>query len=210
MSGPTSPPVHAATATTARALRVEGAFEVSSSSYPDHRGVVVVPFLEPAFRAATGVTGFAAAQTLTTRSGRHVARGLHYSAHPDGMAKYVYCLGGRALDLVVDVRVGSPTFGCSDAVVLDDVTSHGVYVPPGVGHGVVALHDDTVVHYLLSTPYDAALERTVHLLDPDLALPLTGDAPLRLSERDRTAPGLAAARAAGRLPAYLGGAVTHG
>ena len=209
MSRPAPTPT-APAAETARPLRVDGAFEVASPGYPDDRGVVVVAFEEQAFRAATGVTRFATAQTLATRSRRHVARGLHYSAHLAGMAKYVYCVGGRALDLVADLRVGSPTFGASDTVVLDGATTHGVYVPPGVGHGVVALQDDTVVHYLLSTPYDVALERTVHLLDPDLALPLAAYEPLRLSERDRTAPGLAAARRLGLLPNYLGGGASHG
>ncbi|MDT7802130.1 MAG: 5-epimerase, partial [Actinomycetota bacterium] len=120
-----------------------------------------------------------------------------------GQAKYVYCPRGAVLDLVVDLRVGSPTFGRHAAVRLDDVTRTGVFVSEGLGHAFCALTDDADVTYLLSTTYDPGAEHGVNPLDPDLALPWPDDVgELLLSDKDRGAPGLIEARDAGALPSY--------
>jgi epimerase EvaD len=182
----------------ARALEVEGAFEFTPKAFPDERGVFVAPFQEPAFVKAVGAPLFPVAQTNHSRSGRDVVRGIHFTVTPPGTAKYVYCPRGRARDIVVDIRVGSPTFGRWDSVLLDQDGFRAMYLPVGVGHAFVALEDDTVMSYLLSGSYEAENELAVSPLDPALALPVPAD-PV-MSPRDRAAPTLAEARELGLLP----------
>lgn len=186
----------------ARPLKVEGSLEFTPTVFDDDRGLFVSPFQEPAFVAATGRRLFAVAQTNHTRSRRGVVRGVHYTATPPGSAKYVYCARGEALDIVVDLRVGSPTFGHWDAVLLDQRHFRAMYFPVGVGHAVVALADDTVMSYLMSTSYRGEDERTLSVLDSELGLPIPDDIDPVLSERDRAALTLAEARAGGVLPEY--------
>lgn len=185
-----------------RDLAVAGALEFTPDPVGDHRGRIVVPFLAGEFAEATGAPLFRVAQTICSTSRRHVARGIHYTEVPPGTAKYVYCVRGSALDVVVDLRVGSPTFGRWDAVVLDPSSCRAVYLPVGVGHAFLALEDDTVVHYMLSAEYVTEREHAVALLDPALALPVGEDLAPILSDRDRSAPTLAEAEAAGLLPHY--------
>jgi dTDP-4-dehydrorhamnose 3,5-epimerase len=101
----------------------------------------------------------------------------------------------------VDIRVGSPTFGAWDAVRLDAVDFRAVYVPEGVGHGFVALEDDTAMSYLCSTPYNPPAEHGISPLDPALGLPWP-DMDLLLSPKDTEAPTLAEAESSGLLPRY--------
>ena len=184
-----------------RPLAVEGAVEFSPPVHGDARGVFVSPYQEPAFVAAVGHP-LAVVQTNQNRSAAGVVRGVHYVADPPGQEKFVHCVRGRALDVVVDLREGSPTFGRWDAVEMDDREFRGLYFPAGTGHAFLALAEDTVMSYLVTTNYDPDLERTVHPLDPELALPWTGGAAPVLSGRDRGAPTLRAAAAAGLLPPY--------
>ncbi|MFI5807678.1 dTDP-4-dehydrorhamnose 3,5-epimerase family protein [Streptomyces sp. NPDC051561] len=187
---------------TFRALRVAGAYAFTPKVHRDDRGAFVSPLQEGAFTAATGHPPFPVAQVSTSVSRRGVLRGIHYCAAPPGLAQYVYCPRGRALDLVVDVREGSPTFGAWDTVLLDQEDCRATYLPVGVGHAMLALEDGTVMSYLLSDSYLPRAERYLDPLDPALGLPLPVDVPLLVSDRDRTAPSLADARARGLLPSY--------
>jgi epimerase EvaD len=186
----------------AKMLAVDGAFVFEPEAFPDERGVFVSPLQHPALQDAVGRAYFPVAQASYSSSRRGVVRGVHYTATPPGCAKYVYCPHGRALDIVVDTRRGSPTYGRWDSVLLDQEEYRAVYLPVGVGHAFVALTDRTVMSYLLSTAYVAANELAVSVLDPALALPIPGDLTPILSERDRRAPTLAEAEAAGVLPRY--------
>ncbi|HEX3898802.1 MAG TPA: dTDP-4-dehydrorhamnose 3,5-epimerase [Mycobacteriales bacterium] len=151
---------------------------------------------------ATG-RSFAVMQANHSVSARGVVRGIHLADVPAGQAKLVYCTSGAILDVIVDVRTGSPTYGAVDAVRLDAVDSRAVFISEGLGHAFCALTDDASVTYLVSTTYDPATERTVSPIDPALALPWPTDVgELRLSEKDRDAPSLAAAASAGLLPSY--------
>lgn len=188
-------------AATARELTVQGAFEFTPAVFPDHRGVFVDSFQHTAFTAAAGHP-FSLAQASQSRSRRGVVRGVHFTAAPPGMAKYVHCTRGRALDLVVDLRVGSPTFGRWDTVHLDQEHCRSTYLPVGVGHAFVALEDDTTMVYLMSGDYVPGNEHAISPLDPDLALPLDLDGDPVLSQRDRDAPTLAQALRLGILPDY--------
>jgi epimerase EvaD len=186
----------------ARPLAVAGAFEFSPDIHADHRGRFVSPYQEPVFADAVGAPLFAVAQTNLSLSQRGVVRGIHFTTTPPGSAKYVYCPHGRALDLVVDIRTGSPTYGRWDAVVLDAETSRACYLPVGVGHAFVALEDATVMSYLMSASYDPAVERALAVLDDAIGLPIPRHLDPVLSDRDREAPTLAEAEAAGILPTY--------
>ncbi|MGY1915614.1 dTDP-4-dehydrorhamnose 3,5-epimerase family protein [Blastococcus sp. SYSU DS0973] len=140
------------------------------------------------------------AQANHSVSARGVLRGVHFALVPPGQAKYVYCPAGRVLDVVVDVRVDSPTFGVHDAVLLDGEQPRAVYLAEGLGHAFVALEDGSSVTYLVSSGYDPGREFGVSPLDPELDLPWPSDLELELSAKDRAAPTLAEARAQGLLP----------
>lgn len=140
------------------------------------------------------------AQANHSVSAAGALRGVHFALVPPGQAKYVYCPAGRVLDVVVDVRVGSPTFGTHDAVLLDSGQPRAVYLAEGLGHAFLSLTDGSSVTYLVSSPYDPAREFGVSPLDPDLALPWPADVALELSAKDRAAPTLAEAREQGLLP----------
>jgi epimerase EvaD len=185
-----------------RELAVEGSFEFSIPRFPDDRGFFVSPFLGSAFTETCGWAPFPLAQSSFSMSRAGVARGMHYTATPPGNAKYVYCANGKALDIVLDIRVGSPTFGRWDTVVLDPAEPRAVYFPIGVAHGFVAQADDTIMTYLMTGEYVQENELALDLLDRELRLPVPAESAPLLSERDRVAPTLAEARSAGLLPHY--------
>ena len=106
------------------------------------------------------------AQANCSVSAAGVLRGIHFSDVPPGQAKYVTCVRGAALDVVVDIRVGSPTFGQWDSVLLDDVDRREIYLAEGLGHAFMALEDDTTIVYLCSTGYAPGREHGVRPARP--------------------------------------------
>lgn len=183
-----------------RELKVGGALEITPQVFGDDRGSFREWFKDAAFREATGHS-LTLAQANASVSARGVVRGIHYASVPPGQAKYVTCFAGAILDVVVDLRVGSPTYGGWDAVRLDPSSKRAVYVPEGVGHGFASLEDASTVIYLCSEPYAPAREHEVHPLDPAIGIdwPDLGVEP-QLSAKDAAAPTLAEAEAAGLLP----------
>jgi 5-epimerase len=184
-----------------RELAVPGVIEFTPKIFPDARGRFAAPFQEPVFVDATGHQ-LHLAQSNHSISHHGVVRGVHFCAVPPGQAKYVHCSQGALLDVAIDVRVGSPTFGRWDSVLLDAETSRAVYLPEGIGHAFFALADNTVMTYLCSTGYDPAAEHTVNPLDPALRLPWPHTRTPLLSDKDRNAPTLAKAAAKGILPSW--------
>jgi dTDP-4-dehydrorhamnose 3,5-epimerase len=185
-------------------LPISGAWVITPRLFADDRGTFLEWFRADLLEAATGMA-FAVRQANHSVSARGVVRGVHFAAVPPGQAKLVYCPRGAVLDVVVDVRAGSPTYGEHAAVRLDDADRRCVFIAEGLGHAFVALADDTSVTYLTSSTYDPAVERAVSPLDPVLGLPWPFDAAeLVLSPKDAHAPVLAEALAAGLLPAYGG------
>jgi epimerase EvaD len=185
-----------------RQLGISGAFEFLPPSFPDHRGLFVAPFQEAALTEAVGHR-LSLAQCNHSVSARGVIRGVHFADVPPGQAKYVYCPNGALLDVVVDIRIGSPTFGKWEAVRLDSTEYRALYLAEGLGHAFLSLAEDTAMAYLCSTPYNPAAEHGINPLDPALNLPwddLDGD-PI-LSVKDRDAPGLTEAADMGLLPRY--------
>jgi dTDP-4-dehydrorhamnose 3,5-epimerase len=130
-------------------------------------------------------------------------RGIHFADIPPSQAKYVTAPHGAVLDYVIDIRVGSPTFGKWDTVLLDDKDRRAIYVGEGLGHCFVALTDDATVTYLVTDVYNPASEHGINPLDKDIALEFPSDAgELLLSPKDTDAPGLADAAAQGILPSW--------
>ena len=185
-------------------LSIAGAWVFEPTVFPDRRGMFAAPFQGAAFREALGFD-LTVVQTNHSVSARGVIRGVHFADVPPGQAKYVYCPWGALLDVVVDVRVGSPTFGRFEAVELDGRSCRAVYLAEGLGHAFVALEDDTVMAYLCSTLYNPAAEHGVSPLDPALGLPWPTDLAPILSEKDAAAPTLASALSAGLLPTWEAG-----
>lgn len=188
-----------------RELAVPGAWELTPRQHADARGVFLEWFRAEALAERTGHP-LALAQANLSVSAAGVVRGVHFSDVPPGQAKYVTCPRGAVLDVVVDLRTGSPTFGTWDAVLLDDADRRAVYLGEGLGHAFMALEDGATVAYLCSTGYAPDREHGVHPLDPALGIewPTTGRdgrplAPV-LSEKDAAAPALAEAASAGLLP----------
>jgi dTDP-4-dehydrorhamnose 3,5-epimerase len=183
-----------------RPLGIEGAWEITPQQHGDSRGL----FLEwYRFDRLAEVVGHSLdlAQANMSVSAAGVVRGIHFADVPPGQAKYITCTRGAVVDVIVDIRVGSPTFGRWEAARLDDVDRRAVYIAEGLGHGFCALTDDATITYFCSTTYNPAAEHTVHPLDPSLGIEWPVAAPV-LSPRDDAAPSLVAAREAGTLPSY--------
>jgi dTDP-4-dehydrorhamnose 3,5-epimerase len=183
-------------------LSIEGAFVVTPKQHGDPRGLFLEWFKADSFDAAAGHP-LSLAQANMSVSARGTTRGIHFADVPPGQAKYVTCVSGAVLDVVVDVRVGSPTFGQWESVRLDSIDRRAVYLAEGLGHGFCALEDDSTVVYLCSEGYAPDREHEVHPLDPALAIHWGLDrAELLLSAKDAAAPTLSEAADAGRLPSY--------
>jgi dTDP-4-dehydrorhamnose 3,5-epimerase len=134
-----------------------------------------------------------------SRSSRGVVRGMHFHIG-DGVAKLVRCGRGRILDVVVDVRRGSPTYAEWEAVELDDESLRELYVPRGFAHGFCVLSDVADVYYKQTAYYDPAVERGIAWDDPDLGIDWPRDTELLVSPRDAQAPRLR--DIADELPAF--------
>ena len=188
-----------------RELDVPGAWEVTPKLFGDPRGVFLEWFKDEQFTAAVGHR-LDLRQANCSVSAAGVLRGIHFADVPPGQAKYVTCLVGAVLDVVVDVRVGSPTFGQWDSVLLDDVDRRAIYLGEGLGHAFMSLADGSTVAYLCSTPYAPGREHGISPLDPEVGISWPTEArdgsPLvpQLSDKDLAAPGLSEAREQGLLP----------
>ncbi len=188
-----------------RELQVPGAWEITPKQFPDPRGVFLEWFKDEAFSEAVGHR-LDLQQANCSVSAAGVLRGIHFADVPPGQAKYVTCAKGAVLDVVVDIRVGSPTFGAWDSVLLDDADRRAIYLSEGLGHAFLSLEDDSTVLYLCSTGYAPGREHGIHPLDPEIGIdwPTTDRAgrPLAplLSDKDAAAPTLAEARDSGLLP----------
>ena len=135
-------------------------------------------------------------------SGRGVLRGIHAAAVPPSQAKYVTCVQGAVLDVIVDIRVGSRTFGTWDAVRLDDVDRRAVYLAEGLGHAFMSLSAGATVTYLCSEVYSPSREFGLYPLDNELAIDWPAQITPLLSKKDESAPTLSDAAADGLLPSY--------
>ncbi|MFF2383463.1 dTDP-4-dehydrorhamnose 3,5-epimerase family protein [Streptomyces sp. NPDC058108] len=189
-------------------MKVRDAFRITPSQLPDNRG----RFFE-AWRMGelTGSSGqpFTVRQVNFSVSHRDTLRGIHGTTLPPGQAKLVTCVRGAALDVVVDLRVGSPTFGMFDTTLQEAGSGIGVYLADGLGHAFLALTDDTCMNYLCSEEYVPGTMVDIQALDPAIGIPWPTTGLIR-SEKDATAPSLSEAVERGLLPTYEEALTSYG
>jgi dTDP-4-dehydrorhamnose 3,5-epimerase len=168
--------------------RLEGPLLLAPTVHADERGF----FVETYRRSTYGELGVPEelVQQNHSRSRRGVVRGMHLQVG-DGIGKLVRCARGAILDVVVDVRRGSPSFGEWEAFEVTDENHHQVWCPVGFAHGFCVLSDVADVIYAQSGYYAPDLERGIHYADPDIGVEWPDGLELIPSERDARAPRLA-------------------
>lgn len=181
-------------------LSISGVFVLESPVWGDDRGFFREWFKLADLRAA-GVD-FQAQQANLSMSQRNVVRGLHYSVAPEGQAKVVTCVFGDLDDVIVDVRVGSPTFARVEIVHLSASEGRSVLLPVGVAHGFCVTSESAALSYLLSSPFNAPLELEIDPFDREINVAWTVSGEPIVSEKDAAAPSLAQRQAAGELPHF--------
>jgi len=187
---------------TVRELAIPGSWEVSHPLHSDDRGMLYEWFTQDEFSDFSGHR-FDLRQANCSVSAAGVLRGLHFAQVPPGQAKFVTCVRGSVFDVVVDIRVGSPTYGGWDASVLNDRERRSVYISEGLAHGFVALEDDSTVMYLCSIPYTPEREHAILATDPVLGIEWPSvPGGLKMSDRDRDAPTMEQVLARGLLPTW--------
>jgi dTDP-4-dehydrorhamnose 3,5-epimerase len=183
-------------------LSIAGSYVITPQVFGDARGLFFEWFRAEAFAEAVGY-GLQVAQANCSVSAAGTVRGIHYADVPPGQGKYVMCVAGSVRDVVVDIRVGSPTFGQWESVVLEPGLPRMVYLSEGLGHGFVALEEGSTVIYLCSSPYDPAAEHEVDPFDARLGIEWgLSREQARLSAKDAAAPGLEEAQRRGLLPDF--------
>jgi dTDP-4-dehydrorhamnose 3,5-epimerase len=172
--------------------RLDGPILLAPRAFPDERGFFCETYRH-AWHAEVGIPPEQLfIQDNHSRSTRGVLRGMHFQIGA-GVAKLVRCGRGRILDVVVDLRRGSPTFASWEGFELDDESMRLLYVPIGFAHGFCGLSEVADVLYKQTAYYEPQIERAIAWNDPQVAIewPLPA-AELIVSERDAAAPTLAA------------------
>jgi dTDP-4-dehydrorhamnose 3,5-epimerase len=170
--------------------RLEGLVVLEPVVHGDDRGFFVETFRESALAELGIADRFV--QENHSRSAYGVVRGMHFQSDPP-VAKLVRCGRGAILDVVVDIRAESPTFGEWEAVELDDERHLQLWIPVGFGHGFCVLSETADFVYKCTNVYDPATEAGIRFDDPDVGIEWP-DIELLYSDRDRTAPTLADVR----------------
>ena len=180
-------------------LGIEGAWLAESQVWSDDRGFFREWFKSEDIEKATGKK-FLIEQANISLSSRGTVRGIHYSTAPRGQAKWVTCVAGSIRDVIVDIRPDSKTFGNWVAVELAGNSGKAVYVSEGLGHGFIALEENTAVAYLVSTPFSPSHEFEINPLDEEIGINWGIDLrDLKISDKDKNAPTLAELLNQGRL-----------
>lgn len=185
-----------------RQLSIQGAFVLEHNVHGDSRGLFREWYKKSIFDSAN--INFDIAQANHSVSEKFVVRGVHYSIAAKGQAKLVTCVAGEILDVIVDLRIGSPTYLKVEKVNLTPESGDVLFVPSGVGHSFLVLSESASVVYLTSSEFDPDNEKTVSPLDLALGLnwPEEFKNDFSLSERDSSAPTLAEAENSGHLPRF--------
>lgn len=180
---------------------ITGCWVFSPQVHMDDRGFFLESFTQESFRQTTNHS-FLLQQSNVSFSHRGTVRGIHFAAVPPGQAKYVQCYQGTVLDVVVDVRVGSPTFGEWEAIELNCDSPRALHIAEGLGHAFCALTQTATVGYMCSEPYAPEREYGVSPLDTELAIAWPKEFEILLSPKDAAAPSLRDALSLGILPTY--------
>lgn len=185
-----------------QSLKIANSFVVTPKLHRDDRGVFFEWYRADELRDAVGhALNLRQANGSVSRKG--VVRGIHFAQLYPGQAKFVTCPFGAVLDFVIDLRVGSPTFGEWESVVLDDVDRRAAYLAEGLGHAFVSLTENAVVNYLVSDVFHPEREHGITPLDTNIGLAFPADiGELSLSEKDTAAPTLEDLMDSGLLPSW--------
>jgi dTDP-4-dehydrorhamnose 3,5-epimerase len=182
-------------------LGIEGAWLIESPVHVDDRGFFTEWFKWSAIEEATGIS-FVPVQANLSKSGKGVVRGIHYSLAPQGQAKLVTVVRGAIVDYIVDIRIGSSTYGHHEGINLAAGTGKSLLIDPYLGHAFESLEDDTTVSYLVSSEYSPNNEKEITPLCNTLNISWTSNSDLSLSIKDSTAPTLKELEDLKLLPMY--------
>lgn len=180
---------------------IPGAYRITVTQHSDRRGSFFEAWRFSELLQQVGQR-FEIRQVNYSVSRKNTLRGIHGTTLPPGQSKLVTCVRGAAMDVAVDLRVGSPTFGRFDVTFQDATSGIGVYLTEGIGHAFLALTDDTCMSYLCGAEYVPGTMIDVDALDPALGIPWELDGPPVMSDKDAAAPTLAEAAGSGLLPTY--------
>jgi dTDP-4-dehydrorhamnose 3,5-epimerase len=187
---------------TLQELSIAGAYMATHRVFPDERGLFREWF--KAEEIATIDIAFSVQQANYSKSDQNVIRGVHYSLAPKGQAKLVTCASGQVIDVLVDLRVGSPTYLKVEYVELSEDSGRVVFIPTGVGHGFFVESESASVVYLTSSGYAPDYEKAISPTDPELGInwPIPVGEFGVISKADTEAPTLAQAKESGTLPTF--------
>jgi dTDP-4-dehydrorhamnose 3,5-epimerase len=181
-------------------LGIDGAWVAESPVWNDDRGFFREWFKSEDIKVATG-RDFGIEQANISLSSAGTLRGIHYSLAPLGQAKWITCVAGSIQDVIVDIRPNSKTFCQWIEVELDGDSGKAVLISEGLGHGFLALEDNTAVAYLVSTPFSPADEFEINPLDQKIGVKWGMDLnSLKISGKDKIAPNLVERLTEGKLP----------
>ena len=179
-------------------MRIPGAWVFTPTIHEDDRGLFLESYTARSLREATGFQ-LELAQINISVSRKGVVRGLHACKVPPGQAKYVQCVAGEVLDVVVDIDPRSASFGQHDRVILNDTDRRAVFISDGLAHGFCAWSDSATVVYATSSPYSPEEEFAINPFDSTLGISWGLEQQIALSEKDRTAPTLGEALSSGLI-----------
>lgn len=181
-------------------LGIEGVWLAESAVWSDDRGFFREWFKSEDIKNETG-RDFGIEQANISLSSRGSLRGIHYSVAPRGQAKWITCVAGSIKDVVVDIRPDSKTFGQWIEVELRGDSGKALLISERLGHGFLALEDNTAVAYLVSTPFSPTHEHEINPLDEKIAINWGIDFELlKISDKDKNAPTLIERLAEEKLP----------
>lgn len=171
-------------------LEIEGVWLAESPVWSDQRGYFREWFKSEEIKNATG-RDFGIEQANISLSSAGTLRGIHYSIAPRGQAKWITCVAGSIKDVIVDIRSDSKSFGRWIEVELSGDSGKAVFISEGLGHGFLALEDNTAVAYLVSTPFSPTHEYEINPLDEEIAINWGMEiSELKISDKDKNAPTL--------------------
>ena len=187
---------------TIQELSISGAYLATHNVFPDERGLSREWFKAEEVELID--KSFSVKQANYSNSKQFVIRGIHYSLAPQGQAKIVTCASGRIVDVLVDLRIGSPTYLKVEHVELAEELGRVVFIPTGVGHGFFVESESAAVVYLTSSGYAPDYEKAISPMDPELGIhwPIPVGLVGIISKADTEAPTLAEAKESGALPTF--------
>jgi dTDP-4-dehydrorhamnose 3,5-epimerase len=184
----------------AHPLSISGSWKIEFQKFDDNRGFFYESFKEEDFKNQIG-RSLNIKQTNTSSSSKGSVRGIHYALVPPSQAKLVQCQRGSIKDYVIDIRIGSPTFGKFEEIELNENSATAIFIEEGLAHAFVALENQTVVTYYVTEKYNPEREKGINPFDKTLNVKWP-DIELLLSEKDKQAISLEEAKSQGILPTF--------